>query len=202
MDYFVEFLKQFTWVDIFVFAFFIRVIYISLSTGVGAEIFKFLGTLTGAFIALHYYTDATKFMADKVEALMPAETVEIVLFAALFYIGYTFFVFIRMLLNKFITTEVVPTVSRWGGLLVGGYRGIIMISMILYAMLIPQQSYINKSVKRSFSGIPLVYIAPSAYQFLWEKLLSKFMPDDHFNQVVFEIGHEHNTDKKPAEERK
>jgi uncharacterized membrane protein required for colicin V production len=181
---------------------FYPVIYISLSTGIGAEIFKFMGTVAGAFIALHYYTAATKFTADKVEALMPAETVEIILFAALFYAGYLFFVFIRMLLKKFITTEVVPTVSRWGGLLVGGFRGIMMISVILYAMLIPQQSYIEKSVKRSFSGIPLVYIAPSSYQWLWDTLLSKFMADEHFNRVVFEIGHERKTGKKPAEEKK
>jgi uncharacterized membrane protein required for colicin V production len=203
MDYFIDFLKQFTWIDIFVVAFFIRVNYISLANGIGAEFFKFLGTVTGLYLALHYYSSTTEYVSTRVEAALPATVVEITLFILLFLAGYLFFAFFRMLLKRFMSTEVVPTVSRWGGLIVGSFRGLLLISVILYGMLIPRDAYIYKSIARSFSGMALVYVAPSSYQWMWETLISKFSSKQKFNKVVFEIEHQKtpNNPKQPEKKK-
>jgi uncharacterized membrane protein required for colicin V production len=42
-----DFLKQFNWIDIFVFCLSLRIAFIALKNGLAAEVFKILGTFTG-----------------------------------------------------------------------------------------------------------------------------------------------------------
>ena len=196
MSYFFAFLKLLNWIDIAVVIIFIRILYISLKTGIGAEIFKILGAITATYLSLHYYSSIAGYFTNRFALESPGTaTVESMAFAILACIGYAFFLLLRLMLKRFMNVEVVPTISRFGGLILGIVRAFLFASLLLYFFLTTGQPYLRKSIRTSFSGMDIVYLAPSAYNFLWSAVMSKLAPREKFNSAVFEIEKD-NTKKK------
>jgi uncharacterized membrane protein required for colicin V production len=197
MLYFLAFLKLLNWIDIVVVIIFVRILFISLKTGIGAEIFKVLGALTATYLSLHYYSSVSGYFTNRfaMDASGTA-TIESMAFAALACIGYAFFLLLRLLLKRFMNMEVVPTISRVGGLLLGIFRAFLFGSLLLYFFLTTANPYLNKSVRTSFSGMELVYLAPSAYNFFWNAVMSKLAPHEKFNSAVFELQKDKTKKKK------
>jgi len=197
MLYFIAFLKLLNWIDIAILIIFVRILFISLKTGIGAEIFKLLGALTAAYLSLHYYSSVAGYFATRF-ALDPSAIAgfEAMFFVILACIGYGFFLLLRLLLKRFMNMEVVPTLSRIGGLLLGIFRAFLFGSLLLYFFLATAHPYLNKSVRTSFSGMALVNLAPSTYNFCWNAVTSKLAPREKFNGAVFEIQKDKTKKKK------
>jgi uncharacterized membrane protein required for colicin V production len=194
MSYFISFLKQLNWIDLVVLILLFRILLISLKTGMGAEIFKVLGTLTAAYLSLHYYISISGYFSKRFD--IDHVFVECFVFIVLAGLGYSFFLLLRLLLKRFINMEVVPTISRWGGLILGIFRAFLLGSLILYFFLATDNPYLRKSMKTSFSGMGLVYLAPMFYSSSWNGVISKLAVHEKFNSAVFEIEKDNSKKKK------
>jgi len=197
MSYLLEFLKLLNWIDLAVFIIFVRILYIGLQTGIGAELFKILGALTATYLSLHYYCFLASFFTNRfaLDASSTA-TIQALAFVFLACIGYAFFLVLRLMLKRFINMEVVPMISRLGGLILGIGRAFLFSSLLLYFFLSTANPYLRKSIQASFSGIDLVYLAPSAYNFFWNGVMAKLSPREKFNSAVFEIEKDNKKKKK------
>jgi hypothetical protein len=51
----------------------------------------------------------------------------------------------------------------------------------------PVIDYTKKSVKDSFSGKQLVQVPIGIYAYFWNKIVSKFMPKETYNNAALEI---------------
>jgi uncharacterized membrane protein required for colicin V production len=188
MKIILDFLEQFNWIDIFIFVLFLRIAYIALKSGLPAEFFKILGTLSAVYLSLHYYTSSANFFAERLGFKnQPIETLEFVFFIILASIGYVFFMLLRLLLCRFITAEVTPNLSRWGGLIVGLARGFLLSSLVLFIFFVSCVSYFKKSIDNSFSGKVIINIAPTTYSWFWYNVISKFKTNEKFNKSVLDV---------------
>jgi uncharacterized membrane protein required for colicin V production len=197
MSYFIAFLKHLNWIDLAVVIIFARILFISLKNGIGAEIFKVLGALLASYLSLHYYrTVAGYFTARLALDQTAVATVEFIVFAVFACLGYAFFSLLRLLLKRFMNMEVVPAISKFGGICLGIIRASLLASLLLYSLMVTVNPYMRKSIKSSFSGMQVVYCAPSVYGFFWHAVMSKLAPHEKFNSAVFEIEKDNIKKKK------
>jgi uncharacterized membrane protein required for colicin V production len=194
MAYFIAFLKQLNWIDILALIIFVRILFISLKNGIAAEILKVLGAVFATYVSLHYYRSIGSYFSNRFT--LDTAAVECFVFALIACLTYSFFSILRLLLKRFINMEVVPVLSRWGGFILGILRAFLITSLLLYFFLATANPYLRKSMRSSYSGMGLVYVAPSAYNFIWHAAMSKLASREKFNNAVFEIQHDKPTKKK------
>lgn len=185
-----EIIRQFNWIDIFIVILLFRVGYAAVKSGLPAELFKLLGTLLATYLSLHYYTVlADWFLASRAELQKkaPLEFLDFISFLVLAIGGYLIFVLLRSIFYRFIKMEAVPNLNKWGGLILGIARGILLAGLIMFMLVISSASYLKKSVANSYFGRQVFAVAPSTYSALWSGLASKFMTTEKFNKTVTEI---------------
>ena len=184
----IDIIKQSNWVDIFVIILFFRICYISYKTGFSISLFKLLGTLAALYLAMHYYTWVSDLLT-KVFSLkaFPLEFLDFLCFVFLVLFGYLIFVFLRMLLNRFMRMEALPSFNNWVGLLLGAGRGILVVALFVFMMVISTVSYLKKSIVTSYIGPRIFEIAPDTYSWIWGNIVSKFAVTETYNQAVSEI---------------
>lgn len=182
-------IKQLNWVDIFVLILLFRTTYIAIKSGIFIEFFKLLGTLLGCFISLHYFTKLGDFFEACIPTppTMPLEIWDFFSFFILIILSYFIFFILREAFSKFVKTEVVTILNRWGAALLGITRGFILVSLIIFLLSIPVLNYFVNSVKDSFSGKRMIKVSPTVYAYSWKNFFSKFMPKQEYNKVVLEI---------------
>lgn len=188
MKILLDFLKQFNWIDIFILILFLRIAYISLKSGLPAEFFKILGTLSAVYLSLHYYSFlANSFVGRLGFKNQRIEALEFVFFIILAAMGYVLFMLFRLLLCRFVTAEVTPNLTRWGGLIVGLVRSFLLSSLVLFIFLVSSLSYFKKSIDNSFSGKYIVNVAPTTYSWFWYNIMSKFKTNEKFNKSALDV---------------
>lgn len=182
------FLRHINWIDIFVFVVLVRMLLIGVQNGVAAEVFKVLGTLAGIYLGMHYYSSLASGLGGTFffKGLPPGflETASLIL---VFTIGYLFFFGVRVLLKKVVNTEVVPQVSKWGGLCLAFFRALLLASVILCMIVVTGSSYFRHSVQNSLSGTSVVKIAPATYTWVWKSVLSKFITWEKHNKNTLDL---------------
>jgi membrane protein required for colicin V production len=179
-------LKQFNWVDIFVVIIFIRICYVSLKSGFPVELFKFLGVVLAIYLSLHYYTSSADFIDARIKKV-PLEFSNLFSFAVLAILGNLIFVLLRSIFYRFIHMEAVPQLNKWGGFILGIARGILVISLLTFILVMSNIGYLKRSVANSYSGEYFLRVAPNIYSGLWNNLISKFMTKEKFNKAVLDI---------------
>jgi uncharacterized membrane protein required for colicin V production len=181
-------LKQFNWVDIFVIILLLRTSYIAVKNGLPAELFKTLGLISATYFSLHYYTFFSGLVDERpLLKSVPAELLNFISFVILALCGYFVFVILRKIFCRFIKVEAVPNLNKWGGFILGIFRVILLISLLIFMLAMSPVGYLTDSVKHSFSGKRIVQVAPAIYSSLWDKIASKFMTSEKFNKSVFEV---------------
>lgn len=183
-----DIIKQCNWMDIFVVILLFRICYIATKFGLPVELFKLLGTILAVYLSLHYYTGLSdglrqRFGAEKI----PLEFLDFLVFLGLSLLGYLIFVSLRLAFYRFIKMEAAPGLNRWGGLVLGLMRGFLLTGLIIFIFTISTISYLKESARSSYSGSRLSKIAPATYSVLWNKFMSKFMPQEKFNDAVLEV---------------
>ena len=180
--------QQFNWVDIFVLILLFRIGYVSLKRGLPVEIFKLLGTLAATYLSLHYYSLISLFFQPRLfNKKEPWVILEFFVFLALVILGYFIFIFLRSIFYRFIKMEAVSYLNRWGGLVLGLIRGVLLVGLIIFILVFSGINYFRVSAKHSFLGRRLFDIAPTTYSWLWNAVASKFMTAEKFNNKVTEI---------------
>lgn len=147
-----EVVKQFNWVDIFVIILLFRTIYIAIKNGIFITLFKLLGTLLATYLSLHCYTGVADFFEARVPTppIVPLEIWDFLAFFGLSVSGYLAFVILRETFFRFVKTEAVSILNKWGAGILGIARGLILVSLVIFLLSIPVISYFQNSVKDSF----------------------------------------------------
>jgi len=183
-----DILKQLNWIDFLVIIILFRVCYIAFKSGLVAEFFKTLGTLSSIYLSLHYYTMLSDFVSKRFGLTnIPLKFFDFLLFLSLAVLTYLFFVGLREVFSHFVKMEAVPQLNQWGGFILGLIRGFFLVSLIVFTLVISSINYLEKSVSDSYLGRRLFKVAPAAYSALWNGFFSKFMTKESFNKTVLEI---------------
>lgn len=183
-------IHQINWVDIVVLTLLFRIGYIALENGFSQEIFKLSGTALAAYLSLHSYLSLTNAILgfDRSGALEGQRAAfEFAFFLLLAIAGYFIFVFLRKGFYRLVKLEAVPRLNKWGGLLLGCFRAFLAVSLLLFTLCIAPFDYPKTSVQGSYASKYLIRIAPAAYSWLWNSLVSKFMTGSELNVAVFEV---------------
>ncbi len=189
-------LKQFNWVDIFVVIIILRIGYVALRNEFPAELFKLLGTVLAAYFALHYYTGFSDYLAGRpVIKNLIGGYLNFLFLILLAIIGYAIFVLLRSVFYRFIKMQAEPGLNKWGSLVLGLARGILVLSLVMYIFVASPLAYLKNSVSSSYSGKYLFQVAPRVYSSLWNGIVSKFMSQEKFNQSLLEIPESVNAKK-------
>ncbi|MFH1441282.1 MAG: CvpA family protein [Candidatus Omnitrophota bacterium] len=185
-----EILSQLNWVDFFIIIIMIRVVYVSAKTGFVIEFFKLVGIVFALYLSLHYYiitADILKQRVVNVENYIPLEFFDLLVFVFVLFISCAAFAVIRGVMCHFIKMEAVPMLSRWGAVVLGVARGILISSAIIFILLISTIKYLDNSARESYSGKRLFNVAVGTYSFIWDNFMSKLMPGESYNEQVSQI---------------
>ena len=180
-------LTQLNWVDVFLILLFCRVCYIAVKAGFIAEFFKFLGTVAAMYCALHYYIALSEWsirMLAVDKNRMPVHFVEFLCFLVLAIGTYVLVGIVRNMFTSAVKMEAVATLEKWGGLLLGSVRGILLCSLICFALVISTVDYLRVSVRSSYLGDRIVGVVGRAYTFIWDSFASRFMVNEKLNEAV------------------
>jgi uncharacterized membrane protein required for colicin V production len=188
MQNLLEFLRQFNWIDILVFAVFLRVSLVALKTGLPFETLKISGTFFAIYLSIHYNSSlANSFISHSGNQNSHVHFFRVLAFLILAFLGYLVFVLIRLVVCRFIKTEVTPALSKWGGFAFGLLRALLLCSIILSAFMLSGVVYFKKSIHNSLSGATIAKVAPSTYSWFWHKVMSKFVAKEKFNDSALEV---------------
>lgn len=178
-------IKQINWVDIFVVILLFRICYIACEHGLLLEVFKILGTISGIYLSLHYYSALSGSIQGAI-GLKELSPSIFDLFSVIFLslAGYLIFSVLRKVFSKIVKMETIVSLNRWGGLVLGVFRGFLLSSLIIFIFVISHIEYLSKSVSNSFSGRYLLNIAPDTYSSLWNGFFSKFMTTEEYNDSI------------------
>jgi len=181
-------ITKINWVDIFVVIVLLRVSYVSVNTGLPAEIFKLLGTISAIYLSLHYYASLQDFVVNLAGfKSIPLGLYTLVTVAILSFSGYAVFSVLRNFFLRLLNFENVSALFKLLGLGIGALRGILLSSLLIFMMVISGYDYFKTSVKDSYSGKFIFKIAPATYTFLWNGVSSRFMTGEKYNKNIPEI---------------
>lgn len=181
-------LRQLNWVDSLALILLIRISYVAIKNGFFVELLKFLGTLLAVYLSLHYYIVFSDDIASRIGLKkIPPAFLKTFIFVALAIWGYFIFRLLRATLSRFIQMETVPTLNKWGSFILGIGRGILGVSLIIFAFVISGFNYFVLSVQDAYTSKFFLRVAPATYSRLWNNVASKFMTQEKFNQTTQEL---------------
>lgn len=181
---FSDILKQLNWLDFFAIILLLRISYVAIKNGIPLELFKLLGAVAATYFSLHYYSCLTAQLAGfgPLKSIS-TETLSFSSFIILALAAYFIFVLLRKLFFRFINIKAESGLDRWGGFTAGVLRGLLAVSLVIFATLISPFDYFHKSAKNAYFASRLLRPATGTYAFLWENALSKFMDKENFNEA-------------------
>lgn len=180
--------RQFNWIDIFFVILFIRICYVAIKTGFPAELFRLLGTISAIYLSLHYYVDFSDYIISSIGSKnLPPQYLGFSSFIVLAVLGYLIFALIGKLFSRYIQMEAVPNLNKWGSFILAVFRSFLFVSLVIFILAIAPASYFKNSVSNSYSGKRLFKIAPAAYTWIWDSIMSKFRTQEKFNSAVLKV---------------
>lgn len=182
-------LKQFNWLDIFILIVIFRICYIAIKGGFTTEFFKFLGTITAIYLSMHYCVIIADYIIKllPVEVKVPVRIIYSLVFLSLATLGYLLFLLLRKAFNNLVKIETVSVLNKWGGLILGGFRSVLLVSLISFTLIVSNIPYFKNSVKHSYLGSRLILVAPDTYTWIWTNIFSKFIPSEKEGRIVVNI---------------
>jgi membrane protein required for colicin V production len=188
-----DFLVQLNFLDFIILIVLLRVCLIAAKMGLSVEIFKFLGVLLSTYIALHFYTVLSDLIQRRFfYEVMPLEFMDFVIFILLVILVYLCFIGLRSILYRFIQLNAVPKINQFAGLILGIGRGILVVGLLSFALVISSVNYLSSAVQHSYLGRRAFVISPQTYSWLWSNIFSKFSSNEKFNATVIEVQNKFN----------
>jgi len=178
----INILQAINWVDVVVIILLFRVVYVSTKTDIYSELFKALGTIVAIYISFHYYASLSVVLTSRLGLKAAEDSLNLACFIILVILGYWVLVVLRKFFLRFVKMEAIPELNKWGGLLLGAVRGLMLASILVFILTLAPSGYLAKSVNSSFSGKKLFRIAPDIYSAVWNGFMSKFKPGETINK--------------------
>ena len=179
-----DLLKRFNWVDILVIALALRIVYVSVKTGVVAELMKTLGVLLAIFISFHYYVKLAVFTGHYVA--FSSVVLEVVAFVALWLATIFVCKLSRSGILMLFSVEAISAVDKWGAVIVSAGRFFLTVGMFMFVFLLTDNPYMERMTVTSFSQKYVMSIAPKVYRKMTDGFVVKFFPREKLNPAVFE----------------
>lgn len=180
-------LSQLKWFDIFLIILFLRICYIAMNTGISVEAFKLCGTICSVYLSFHYYNQLADFISKRLALeSFPLDFLNLLTFVLLATFGYLIFFGLRLAFMRLVKMETISFLNHWGGLILGVFRGILLLSIFAYAAFISTLPYLSDSVKSAALGKNVISIAPNTYRAMWDVVFSKFSVTERSNPNISE----------------
>ncbi|MFA5176871.1 MAG: CvpA family protein [Candidatus Omnitrophota bacterium] len=192
-----DILKQINWVDIFLLILTLRVCFVAVKSGFPVELFKLAGTVTAVYLSLHYYISLAGYAVNwfSLGKIIPLDFLEFLIFLVLAIGGYFIFILLRSVFSRFLKMEAISALNKWGGLLLGIARAVLLSSLMILVLVLSNVKYFKKSVQESYLGQHLSAVAPDTYTWLWNSIVSKFSAAEKYNEVIPAIKEEFSKTK-------
>lgn len=195
-----DLITKLNWIDLLLVFIAVRILYIGAKKGLLVELFKVLGILAAIYLSMHYYTFVSDFFNQRLNLkVIPLDFLDFLVFMFLAGVGYLLFLVLREVCTHLVKMEAIPTLNKWGGLIVSTARVVLFTGLIIFGLTISCVNYLKESVEKSFSGAYLYEVAPSVYSWVWNNISSKIMSQEEFNKTIQKMIDDFNT---PVEEEK
>ncbi len=160
-----EVFQRINWVDVLIVILLIRTAYIGARNGLSEEIFRIIGVLLGLFFSIKFYSALGSRINSTVS--LPQEYVDGATFLILILLSMLSMKLVALGLTKIVKLAFADKIDKWGGFMVGLFRGAVLMSLLFMLFSIIQVDYLVKSVEeRSLTGPYVAKIAPNVYQVL------------------------------------
>jgi uncharacterized membrane protein required for colicin V production len=179
-----EFLKSLNWVDLFLVVLAVRIVYSSIKAGFVTEFLKTFAVFIVAVLAFHYYTKLAEVFGRFVGLTQPV--LEVLVFAVIWLIGLIIMKFVRDGIFIVFTIQTISVVDRWGAAVISVARFGLTASMILFILLLTDQSYMERMTRSSFTQKYVLYIAPEVYQRTVDGFVAKLASNQKVNPAVLD----------------
>lgn len=158
-----EVFHRINWVDILVVILLFRTSYIGARTGLSEEIFRIIGILLGLFFSMKYYSALGTLLNTNIS--LPQELINGITFFILILLSILSMKLVSLGLTKIVKLAFADKIDKWGGFIVGLFRGAVILSLLFTLFGIVQVDYLVKSVEeRSLAGPYIKQMAPNVYQ--------------------------------------
>lgn len=182
----VDSIYSFNWIDILMTAILIRAIYIGLKRGIVVELFKLTGALFAVFIALHYFSEISRFLQQKVH--LPQAAADLFSFGVLWGVVILAFKFIRDGFGMLFKMEAAHSaLDKGGGLGVCIIRALLLCSLTVLFLRASAVVYFTKNLKQSVTATRVAPLAPDLYEATYNHFISKFFPTEELNKDAFRL---------------
>ena len=182
----IDFIKHLNWIDILLACVCARAVFIGIKTGFIVEFFKSLGILFSIFITLHYYSTLTVVLASQITSF-ELPTLAILVFWALWFLMTYVFKLIREGLMMVFSVQAHPNVDRWGGAFLACLRGVVVSSMVFYALLLTYNPDIIKVAQNSLARNAVSYLPTGIYAGVFNGFVTKFFPQEKISEEALAV---------------
>ena len=159
-----EILTKINWVDVLVLILILRTSYVSLQDGLSHEILPLVGSLCMLVFSLHYYNKIALYLYN-IGFTLPISVLNLLSFILSVVCIGILFRFIKAIIDNIIKISWHPLIERFGGLLAGVIRGVVLTSTILIIIVLIPLPYLQQSVRdRSMTGVYFLRIGPAIYE--------------------------------------
>lgn len=181
-----ETLVKFNWVDIMAICVIILTAYKGAKKGLIIEIFKLLAVVLSLSVSLHYFSKASDSLLEYFPQIRIIFS-DLICFVVLALLSYLAVTAAREALRRFIKTEAVGGLHKWGGLILGLIRGALLTGLLLIGFYFLNLNYLAGSARKSYLGGRLVSAGIKAYEFTFGGIVSKFIPNEGLNKDIYEV---------------
>jgi uncharacterized membrane protein required for colicin V production len=179
-----DLLGRFNWVDVFVLALIIRIVYNSVKNGFIIELIKTASSFFAIFVAFHYYVKLAVLISRYTR--LEGSPLEAATFAALWLATVLVCKFSRDGLLLLFSIETISIIDRAGAVLVAALRSVLTVSMFLFLFLLTDHPYVERMTFSSFSQKYTLSVAPKAYRKITNGFVAKLFSGQKLNAAVFE----------------
>ncbi len=154
-----DIITKINWVDILAIIIVLRISYVAWQDGLSHEIFPLIGTTLTAVISMRYYRDLALFIQGMTG--IAVSILDLIAFIALIAGIGIIFKLVRFLVDALVKVTWHPFAEKFGGLIFGLLRSLVVVSIVLTAMSLTTLSYMQYSIKdKSLSGKYFLNIVP------------------------------------------
>lgn len=183
---FYSFISVLNWIDILIIVILLRMGYIGIKKGFGIEAFKTLNLFFCSFVALHFYIILGEFIHSKIP-VFPIGPASIFCYVLLIFIITIIFRILREGFFVFFKIETISGASKFFGLLLGFFRGLLISGLIMFGLLSSENHYIELSARTSAIGSKVVVWPVKIYESMFYAVANKIFPSQGFNQEVINV---------------
>jgi len=157
-------LTKINWVDVLALILVLRMSYVAFQDGLSHEILPVIGSVFMIVFSLHYYQKISSFLYD-IGFVVPILLLNPVIFLALNLLIGLLFRVLKSIIDNVIKVSWHPLIEKFGGLIAGLTRGVVLASMVLIFLVIIPLPYLQRSMReKSLTGMYFLRVGPELYE--------------------------------------